>query len=168
MAKTTKQEVVPVKQGGELQKAGAPRALSPFEEMEHMFEEFFPRRWPRLMRWEWPSLPELPELRLPRTDLIDREDEVLVRAELPGVDKKDVDVTVTEDTVTIKAETKREEKEEKGDYYRREISQASFARTLALPADVDGTRAKASFKDGVLELAIPKQKKSKRHTITVT
>jgi HSP20 family protein len=69
--------------------------------------------------------------------------------------------------VTIKGATRREETEQKGDYYRREISAASFARTVPLPADVDGTQAKGAFKDGVLELVIPKHPETQRHPIKV-
>jgi HSP20 family protein len=144
------------------------RALTPFEEMERLFESFFPRGWLRPWRFDWPSWPaEWAEVRLPSVDVIDRDDEVVVRAELPGVDKKDLDVSLSENTLTIKGSTQREEKEEKGDYYRREISQASFARTITLPAEVDGERAKANFKDGVLELVLPKREKAKRQSIKV-
>lgn len=84
-----------------------------------------------------------------------------------GVDKKDIDISVGEDSVTIKGETRKEEKEEKGDYYRCEISSGSFSRTVALPAAVDGAKATATFKDGVLELTLPKLKATKRHKISV-
>jgi HSP20 family protein len=162
-----RKEITGAEKGKEAQRAAAARALSPFEEMERMFEGFFPRGWMRPWRFEWPAWPELAEARLPSVDVIDRDDEVLVRAELPGVDKKDLDVSMTEDTVTIKGTTQREEKEEKGDYYRHEIARGAFARTVTLPAEVDGTRAKAAFKDGVLELVLPKREKAKRHSIKV-
>jgi HSP20 family protein len=171
MATETKsKEAVSQEKGKELQKAPA-RARSPFEEidrlMERMSEGVLPRAWLRRMRWEWPEWPELPEMRVPRVDVIDREEDVLVRAEAPGVDKKDLDISVTDNTLRIKGETRREQKEERGDYFRQEISQASFARMVALPAEVDGTRAKASSKDGVIEIVIPKVTKSKRHTVKV-
>lgn len=154
----------------ELQKSPV-AAVSPFEEMDRlmqrMAEGIFPRGWLRPWRWEWPDLPALPEVRWPRVDVVDREEDVLVRAEIPGVDKKDLEISVTDNALTIKGATKREQKEEKGEYYRHEISEASFARTVALPADVDGTRAKASSKDGMVEIVIPKLAKSKRHTIKV-
>jgi HSP20 family protein len=157
--------------GKEIQKAPPARALTPFEEMDRMmdrmFEGFMPRGWMRPWRFEWPAMPELAEIRMPSVDVVDRENEVLVRAEIPGVDKKDLDVTVTENTVTIKGSSKREEKEEKGDYYRCEISRGAFARTLTLPATVDSDRAKASFKDGVLELTLPKIEKSRRRNVTI-
>ena len=153
----------------EIQKAIPARALSPFEEMDRMFDGFFRRGMMRPWRFEWPSFPEmaLPEMKLPKVDVVDRENEVLVKAEIPGVDKKDIDISVGEDTVTIKGETRREEKEEKGDYYRCEISHGAFSRTVALPAVVDGARAKANFKDGMLELTLPKTEKARRHSVKV-
>jgi len=154
----------------ELQKAEPRRALSPFEEMDRMFEDFFPRGWMRPFRWEWPSLGEMAKPfdgKMPKVDVIDRDDEVVVKAELPGVEKKDLDVSVTETSVTIKGTTSHEEKEEKGDYYRCEISRGAYARTVALPSYVDADKAKASFKDGVLELKLPKVKKSKRRSIEI-
>jgi HSP20 family protein len=171
MAKASKKAAVPVRKKKGVAKAVLARAVSPFEEMkqrmERMYDELLPHGWLHPMRWEWPAWPELPHVRMPRVDVVDRGTEVVVRAEVPGVDKKDLDVTVTEDAVTIKGATRHEEKEQKGDYYRREISAASFARTVPLPADVDGTQAKAEFKDGVLELVIPKHPAPTRHSIKV-
>jgi len=154
----------------ELQKAEPKRALSPFEEMDRLFEDYFSRGWMRPFRWEWPSLGEMAkpfEGKMPKVDVIERDDEVVVKAELPGVDKKDLDVSVTENSVTIKGTTSHEEKEEKGDYYRCEISRGAYARTVTLPSYVDADKAKASFKDGVLELKLPKVEKSKRRNIEI-
>ena len=149
---------------GEPQRLPA-RWLSPFEELDRMFDEFLGRGWLRPHRWERPLLAEV---KVPDVDVIDREEEVLVRAEVPGVKKDDIEVSISGNMLTIKGETKREEKEEKGDYYRCEISRGAFARTLALPAEVDQAKAKAELKDGVLELTLPKVEKSKRHTIKVS
>lgn len=146
------------------------RALSPFEEMDRLMESFFPRHWLRPFRWEMPSWSELGaplEMRTPRVDIIDRDNEIVVKAEIPGVKKEDLDVSMTESTVTIKGSTIHEEKQEKGNFYRCEISRGAFSRTVALPADVDTDKAKAVFNDGILELTIPKVEKSKRKTITV-
>jgi len=104
---------------------------------------------------------------MPRVDIVDRDDELVVKAESPGVDKKDLDISVTDNAVTIKGSTSHEEKEEKGDYYRCEISSGAYSRTLVLPSEVEADKAKANFKDGVLELTLPKLKKAKRHTIKV-
>jgi HSP20 family protein len=99
--------------------------------------------------------------------VIDRDDEVVVRADLPGVDKKDLEVTLHEDALTIKGSTSSEKEEEKGDYFRREVSSGSFSRSIRLPTAVDGEKVSSSFKDGILELTLPKIKKTKRHTIKV-
>jgi HSP20 family protein len=74
---------------------------------------------------------------------------------------------VTENTVRLKGSTRKEEKEEKGDFYRCEISSGSFSRLVPLPADVDAEKARTKFKDGLLELTLPKMKKAKHHTIKV-
>jgi HSP20 family protein len=150
-----------------------PRMLTPFEEMDRLFErmwEGFGPRWLRPLRSEWPwgREPELGmEYQMPRVDVVDREAEVLVRAELPGVEKKDLDVSVTEQTLTLRASAHREEVEEKGEYRRNEIVRGEYVRTLALPAAVDGEKARATFKDGLLELTLPKLEIHKRQRIAV-
>jgi HSP20 family protein len=150
---------------GEVQKAPA-RMPSPFDEMERMFEEVLGRGWLRPFRWERPFGAEL-ALMAPKVDVVDRDEDVLVRAEVPGVNKEDIEVSISGNMLTVKGETKREEKEEKGDYYRAEISRGSFARTVSLPAEVDESKAKAALKDGVLELTLPKVERSKRRTIKI-
>jgi HSP20 family protein len=141
----------------------------PFEQMDRMLEETLPHAWWRRLRgeWPWPDFPSVYEGRFPRVDVIDRDSEIVVRAEVPGIDKKDIDVSLTNGSVTIKGETTREEKEEKGDYYRCERTRGSFSRTVSLPAEVDSDTAKASFKDGLLELVLHKAEKSKRRSIKV-
>ena len=156
--------------GSEMKKVEPARALRPFEDMDRLFDKFMSRGWFSPFQMEWPTLPAsaMPfEGKTPNVDVIDRDDDVVVKAELPGVDKKDIDISVTQNTVTIKGKTSHEHKEEKGDYYRCEISRGSYSRTLSLPADVDEEKAKAVYKDGILELVLPKLKKSKRHSIKV-
>ena len=150
---------------GELQKAPG-RMVSPFENMERMFDEFLGRGWLRPFRREWPAFPEL-DISAPKIDVIDRDAEVVVRAEVPAVKKEDLEVSVSGNLLTIKGETRHEEKEEKGDYYRCEISSGAFSRMVTLPAEVDESKAKASLKDGVLELTLPKLEQAKRRTIKV-
>src|SRR4030065_2717948 len=119
--------------------------------MDRMFDQYFRRGLMRPGRFEWPSFSELalPEMKLPKVDVIDRENEVVVKAEIPGVEKKDLDISLTESTVTIKGSTQREQKEEKGDYYRAEISRGAFTRTVSLPCEVDTNKAKATFNNGM-------------------
>jgi len=141
-----------------------PRPASVFGDMDRLFDDFLGRRWLRPAGWE--RFAELPGF--PSVDVIDRDDEVLVRADVPGYKKEDIDISVSNSTLTIKGETKTEEKEEKGDYYRCEISRGAFSRMVPLPAEVDDAKAKASMKDGVLELTLPKLEKSKRHSIAIS
>lgn len=143
-----------------------PRAVGPFGGMDRLFDEFFARRWPRAFDWDRP-FGELAEPG-PSVDVIDRDDEVLVRAEVPGYRKEDIEVSVSGNMLTLAGETKTEETEEKGSYYRSEISRGSFLRTVALPAEVDDSKAKALMKDGMLELALPKIEKSRRRTIAIS
>lgn len=154
----------------EVQKVQPATAMSPFEEMEKLFEGRFPRGWFSPFHMKWPVLSEVAapfEGKTPSVDVIDRDDEVIVKAELPGVEKKDLDISVTNNSVTIKGTTSHEAKEEKGDYYRCEMSRGSYSRMLALPSEVDEDKAKATFKNGVLELTLPKVKKARRKTIEV-
>ncbi|MCG2635196.1 MAG: Hsp20/alpha crystallin family protein [Gammaproteobacteria bacterium] len=141
---------------------------SPLEEMERMFESLLPRHrlWPG--RWEhWNELAAPFDGRLPKVDVLEKDDKILVRAEIPGVKKEDLDLSVTDNSVTIKASTRRDEEAEEGDYHRREISTGSYTRTVSLPSAVDSGAAKASFNDGVLELSLPKTEKTERRTIKV-
>jgi len=144
--------------------------ISPFEEMEQMMEHFFDRgSWmsPFRFRRNWPNMPEAFEGRMPKVDVINRDKEVVVKAELPGVNKDDVDVTVSDDSLTIKASTKHEEVKEEDEYHRRELSSGSFVRTIQLPATVNASEAVASFKDGMLELTLPKVEAAKKQSIKI-
>ena len=154
----------------EIQPSDKERALSPFEEMDHWFDDFFHPGWMHPYRHRWPNWGDFePSFkgRMPKVDVIDRESEIVIHAELPGVNKDDLDVSMNENAISIRATTKHEEKEEKGEYFRREMSRGEFQRTIPLPVNVDAENAKASFKDGIMELTLPKVKKTKRKTIKV-
>jgi len=170
MSKEKKTDVTASKKERSIRHVDPASMFSPFGEMERWFEGAFPTLRQRYFRGGWPSWGEMPavfEGRMPSVDVIDRDNEILVRAEIPGVDKKDLDVSVTEGSVCIKGSVQHEEEEEKGEYYRRETSSGSFARTVALPNEVDTAKVKAEFKDGVLEMTLPKVKESKRHKISL-
>jgi len=144
--------------------------MSPWDEMERWFERAGRFGWMHPGFWDWPTrLEPLAAFRdgAPKVDVIDRDAEVVVRAELPGVAKDDLDVTVSPEAVTLKAHTSHEEKEEKGEYYRREMSYGEYQRTVALPHTVDGEHARATFNDGVLELTLPKVEKTSRKKVKV-
>jgi HSP20 family protein len=92
----------------------------------------------------------------PSVDVRETDKEIKVSAELPGMNDKDIDVSLTKDALTIKGE-KKEEKEDTGEnYYRMERSFGSFTRTVPLPAEVDTEKAKADFVKGVLTVTLPK------------
>jgi len=98
---------------------------------------------------------------MPSVDVKESEKEFIIRADLPGVEEKDIDVTVTNDAVTIKGE-KKEEKEDKGkNYYYMERSYGAFNRVIPLSAEIEAGKAEASFKNGVLNITIPKSATAK-------
>jgi HSP20 family protein len=143
-------------------KGSWPVLQHPIAEMERAIDRLFGHSWPL------ENLFQVEGLRMPSLDVVDRDTEVLVRAEIPGIDKKDIKVSLADNVLTIKGQTSREEKEEKGDYYRNEISSASFARSISVPANLDVTKAAANLKDGILEIKLPRVETSKRRNITVT
>ncbi|NOZ67939.1 MAG: Hsp20/alpha crystallin family protein [Deferribacteres bacterium] len=96
----------------------------------------------------------------PDIDVVENDKEIKVKAELPGMDEKDIEVSINEDTLTIRGE-KKEEQEDKGkDYYRMERSYGSFTRTIPLPVEVETDKAEAKFKKGVLTVTLPKTAKA--------
>ena len=141
--------------------------LAPFAgDVERMFADFFNRGWLRPLGWRMPV--GEPEGFVPNIDVIDRDNEVVVRAEVPGYKKDDIEITVSEGTLTLSGCCAMETKEEKADYYFSEISRGAFTRTLPLPATVDETKAAATIADGVLELTLPKKEAAKKHTIAIS
>ena len=102
-------------------------------EFERVFDDFFRRRWPRALSFDWPQLPGLSrENGAPRMDVVDGADAFTVRAELPGIAAKDVEVSVSDNTITIKGTCSHEETRQEGDYWQREIHEGASTRTLSL------------------------------------
>lgn len=179
MAKEKNIQITENTSAGKTKNSTAPavsKMTHPIAEMERAFDRFLGRGFPSLWRGrDFPimdslfgdSLLELNGQRMPNIDVVDRDTDILVRAEVPGVDKKDLSISLTDNLLTIKGETKCEKKEEKGDYHRREISSSAFARTFTLPGTVDSGKAAASLKDGVLEITLPKAESSKKRNIEV-
>lgn len=92
----------------------------------------------------------------PSVDVRENDKEVTIKAELPGVDEKDVEVTVTNDSVTIRGEKKEEKEDKDKNYYYMERTYGSFHRVIPLAAEVESNKAEARFKNGVMEIKIPK------------
>lgn len=135
-------------------------------DMERMFDDFLGRRmrpwWPE--RW---SLPAVLEISSPTVDLYEDKDDIVVKAELPGMDKDNIEVNLTDHTLTIKGEKKKEGEVKEENYYKSERSYGSFVRTLELPKEVHADKVKASFKNGVLEVRLPKTEEAKTKEIKV-
>ncbi|HEU4344968.1 MAG TPA: Hsp20/alpha crystallin family protein [Candidatus Binatia bacterium] len=135
-------------------------------DMDRMMEGFFGRR----MRPWWPERwfrGDEPEISIPAVDLYEDKNDIVVKAELPGIEKDNVEVNLTDHTLTIKGEKKKEEEVKEENYYRTERSYGSFVRTLELPKDVHADKVKANFKDGILEVRLPKTEEAKAKEIKV-
>jgi len=152
-----------------LTKVEPTKALSPFREMEKrfeamekQFEDFFRKPFSFLPSWMPMMKMHRMEEFAPSIDILTEGDEVVVKAELPGIKKEDIDVDLTEDTITISGEKKKEEKVEKKDYHSIERSYGSFKRSFSLPTEIQTEKASAKFKDGVLEIRIPKTEEAKK------
>ncbi len=104
----------------------------------------------------------------PRIDVEDREKDVMVTCEVPGVEKKDLDISVSGNLLSIKGEKKYEHEEKEKKYYRRESFAGSFHRTIPLPDVVDATKIDARLKNGVLVLTLPKKAEATPTRVEIT
>jgi HSP20 family protein len=168
MAKGKEREV-PVKKAEETPKAEAVtpvRAVSPLRfwerELDRMFEDFPLFRWPRFRDFEPFRFSRELRLHAPTLDMYEEKGEIVVKAELPGLSKDDIEISLTDSTLTLKGEKKKEEEVKEKDFYRCEREYGSFLRTIELPAEVRTEGAQAKFKDGVLEIRLPKTEEAKR------
>lgn len=129
----------------------------------HLFDRFFEDPWRVVSTFAGNGVPAV--------EVFERGDEVVVRAEVPGVDPKDMDVRLTDDTATIRGERRPDERTAPGNqdgYYRSERQYGSFTRTVSLPAPVDTGRAKAHFRNGLLEIVAPRRADDSRgHKLTI-
>ena len=107
---------------------------------------------------------------MPHVDIFEEGKELVMKADLPGMKKEDVDINLTENVLTVSGEKKKEEKVEKGDYFRYERSHGSFFRRFELPYGIDTGKIKATLEDGVLEIRLPRTneavEKSRKIAIT--
>jgi len=128
---------------------------NPWREME----AFFPASWLSndggMGRWE------------PAVDILDDKDKIVIKAELPGVDKKDIKVDLKDHVLTLSGERSYENEVKEDNYYHRERSFGKFQRSFRLPVNLDPDKIKADYKDGVLKIDIPKPEEEKPKQITV-
>ncbi|MBN1798339.1 MAG: Hsp20/alpha crystallin family protein [Spirochaetales bacterium] len=103
----------------------------------------------------------------PAIDVIENPDNYKVISELPGIELKDIDVSITSNVLTIKGEKKEDKEEKKGKYYRKESLSGGFQRTLSLPTSVESEKVQAELKNGILTITLPKKEEAKPKQITV-
>jgi HSP20 family protein len=159
---------MPKKESKELAKVEPSRDLSPFEEMERRIDEFFrkpfslfgPTWFPRL------RMPEFEEM-TPSVDIFEEGHDVVLKAELPGMKKEDIEVKLTEDMITLSGEKKKEEKIEKKNYHRLERSYGSFYRSFRLPDYVDVDHIEAKSEKGLLKITLPKRPELKPKKVKI-
>jgi HSP20 family protein len=100
-------------------------------------------------------------------DLYEEKDQIVVKAEMPGFTKDDIQISIADNALTIKGEKKKEEEDSGKDYYRSERVYGAFTRILALPAEINPDKVQATFKNGVLEIRLPKSEDAKKKEIKV-
>lgn len=126
--------------------------------MDRLFEESFvrpPRVWPELERGEL------------ALDVYQTDNDIIVKAPLPGVKPDEVDISITGDTLTIKGEHKEEREAKQEDYFRKESQHGVFSRSINIPVQVNADKAEAVFENGVLTLTLPKAEDVKPRQIKV-
>ncbi|MDD3846339.1 MAG: Hsp20/alpha crystallin family protein [Syntrophorhabdaceae bacterium] len=120
------------------------------EEMDRVFEEFFGEAgFPTLREADW----------LPAVDVVEREGDIVVAMDIPAIDPKEVKITILEDKLTVEGERKRDEEFREENCCRSERVHGSFLRCIQLPAGVVGEKASATYREGVLKIAVPKSQK---------
>ena len=141
--------------------------MAPWErEMDRVFGDFFGRRLSpfRWGRW-WPRRGA--GVSVPAVDLYEEKDELVAKVELPGMTKDEIEINISDNLLTIKGEKKKEEETKEEDYYCCERSYGSFTRAVELPREVQVEKAKASFKNGVLEIRLPKTEEAKKKELKI-
>jgi len=143
--------------------------ISPFfalqRDVDRLFEDFM-KSFDR--GWDFCLTPFLYESDFfggvyPKVNVSESDKAIEIEAELPGVDEKDVEILLSDDTLTIKGEKKLEKEDREKDYYRFESSYGSFSRAIPLSADIDRDKVDAAFKKGVLTITLPKTEGAKSH-----
>jgi HSP20 family protein len=140
----------------------------PFRELENIeqhFEDVFDRSW---LPAVWRRIPSLEMGWAPAVEVFEKEGKFVVKAELPGIKEEDMDISVVDNTLTIKGEKKTESEVKEEDYYCCECSYGSFSRSIALPSNVDAKKIAASYEDGILEISLPKASEVKPKKISVS
>jgi HSP20 family protein len=130
-------------------------------QMDHLFDEWMiPER-------DFPLLPHGDRTWAPAIEMKETETDVVLKAEIPGMEAKDLTVEVSEDSVHITGERQQEKRTEEKGFFRSEFQYGRFERSMQLPVSVKNTEVKSEFKDGVLTLTLPKSEESRRKVVKV-
>ena len=130
--------------------------------------EIFRREIDRLFDRFFEVMPFSEQEFMPSVDISETDKDVIVQAEIPGIDPKDLDISLNGRLLTIKGEKKSEHEEKKENYHKIERKYGSFSRTLELPVDVDPDKVGATYKDGVLKIVLPKTEAGKKIEVKTT
>ena len=136
---------------------------SPFEALERQMEDMFGR----VLGWPTRRLDADYVGWVPPLDMVDRKNEIVLRADLPGLERKDIQLSVESGVLTLQGSRQQEKEEKDDDCYAMERWAGAFSRSIALPQGVDPERVEASFRNGVLEMRIPKTKEAKGKKIDI-
>jgi HSP20 family protein len=155
-----------MEKGKELARTEPMRRPGSFWDMDKWFDEsllrpFAPLGLPRLMR------AAAAEEVMPAMDIFEDNGNIVLKAELPGINKDDIDITLADGAITISGEKKKEEEVKQKDYYKWERSYGSFCRTFALPTEVQAEKITSTFKNGILEVKLPKSEAAKSKEVKV-
>ncbi|MEL7834750.1 Hsp20/alpha crystallin family protein [Fodinibius sp. Rm-B-1B1-1] len=130
-------------------------------EMDRIFNELIPFSW----RLDEPETGM--SMWTPITDMMETDNEYLLEVELPGLTKKDIQINCQDNVLSVEGERKHDKKEERPGYLRSERSYGAFKRSIILPTSILEDKVKATFKDGILKITVPKAEKSKRKTVPI-
>lgn len=138
--------------------------FSELSELHHTLDRLFDNSFT-----EWNKDFPLPQMSqwTPKIDIKDKDGQYLIRADVPGVNAKDIEITLENGMLTLKGKKESESKEEKENYVRIERSSGSFYRSFSLPDAGDPSKISAKSKNGVLEITVPKNNKSSSHKIQI-
>lgn len=142
------------------------RYREPFQELERMrrdmdrlWDSFFDDR-PMVRRGDWSEW-------LPSLDLSETKNEFVVKAEVPGMTPKDIDISLAQGVLTIRGEKKQEKEEKEENYHFVERSYGSFSRSIRVPGEVQSDKIKAAYKDGILRVTLPKTEDTKKKEVKI-
>lgn len=135
------------------------------QDMNRVFENFF-RTFEMCMMTPFSDLSG--GMFQPRVEVKDSSNDIRVSVELPGIDEKDLDVSISHNCLTIKGEKREEKEDNTSGYYRMERSYGSFYRSILFPCEIDKNNAAATFKRGVLTVSLPKTANSQQHIKKIT